>query len=393
MLILPVSLLVLTLWLAGSVMDVQKYIPSYAPALLIVGLCLVVILLSAVRYTPRWFTPSRTSLILLWICIAGCFAVIHPIASRHVITQGNDSEDALYVGARHLLSGHFPYYSKTYLGSPITPMPGALILDLPFAGFGHAGLQNLIWLAVFLTFAYSYFKRPLTAFLFACIILSNGHTFVNIMTGADYPVNCFYVCTAIYCFLVWGDTQKGWRYWLSIVFLGVALSSRLTYILVVPIVLAGYCTTHYGIFSGLKRLLYPLLVTVAVTAPFYFYDPSHFSPLHVANFLSAMTPVHQHAVFIILTSSAVLVALSSFVLRMRIASVFLLVGFAACVILLPPGIIVAVHQHFTTKGVLVLGYTDTAYIFLCVWLCKALETQRETPVATSGRTTGWQIGG
>lgn len=370
----PVALLVLILWLAGSSMDVEKYTKHFAIFILAGGVVTVfLILLGVRRAAKRELAFSGLVLGGLWLAVAALFAIIHPVSVRHTITQGNDSEDALYRGATNLIHLHYPYYSKTYLGNPITPMPGALILDLPFAVFNHAGMQNLVWLAAFFCFAAAFFKRSSTPVLFACLILANAHTFVNLMTGADYPVNCFYICVASYCFMKSSVRARGWQYWLSVVFLGVSLSSRLSYLLVVPIVLAGYCIAEEGYRRGLIRIAQPLVVTFLITAPFYLYDPAHFSPLHVANFLSAMTPAHQRLVFLILTGGAVCIASSSFFIKMKVDRFFLLAGLAVCMILLPPGVIVAFHQHFTFQGALVLGYTDTAYILLCLWLCSMLE--------------------
>jgi len=47
----------------------------------------------------------------------------------------------------------FPYYLRTYMGHAITPMPGALILSLPFLLMGRVSLQGPVWLAVFIFFA------------------------------------------------------------------------------------------------------------------------------------------------------------------------------------------------------------------------------------------------
>lgn len=369
-------------------MDIDKYTKHFAPGFLAIGISLVCLILWGVRQIPKRIGSSRLVLAGLWLAVAGLFAVIHPVSIRHTVTQGNDSEDALYRGAANLLHGRYPYYAKTYLGNPITPMPGALLLDLPFAAYSHAGVQNLVWLAIFFIFAAHFFKRRSTAVFFACLIIANAHTFTNLMTGADYPANCFYVCVTAYCFMKYSVLAKGWRYWFSVVFLGLALSSRLSYLLIVPIVLAGYCARRDGYRLGLAKLAQPLIVTFIVTAPFYFYDSAHFSPLHVANFLSAMTPAHQRLVFFVLTGGAVCIASLSFFVEMRVERFFLLAGLAACMILLPPGVIVAFHQHFTVQGVLVLGYTDTAYILLCLWLCYMMEpsprivfSNREIPSA------------
>lgn len=368
-------LLLALLWLAGSSMDIQKYTGPFAIPALLLGLGIVALLLYGISSASRerLFKPANYVFVLLWLAVAVLYAVIHPISARHTVTQGNDSENALYLGATNLLHLHFPYYSRTYLNNPITPMPGALMLDTPFAGIGDAGLQSLFWLGVFIVFVLKYFRYRSTALFCLLLVLANAHTFVNFMTGADYPVNCLYVSVASFWFLHETREKGTARYWLSSLLLGLALSSRLTYLLIIPLLLAAFLWQQLGTLPAVRRLLQPLAISALVTIPFYLYDPSHFSPLHVANFLSAMTPAHQHLVFAALTGSAVLIALSGFLARMTLPRFYLTAALAATVILLPPGSIVALHQHFTVNGTVVLGYTDTAYIFLCLWACYFLE--------------------
>ena len=51
---------------------------------------------------------------------------------------------------------------------------------------------------------------------------------------------------------------------------------------------------------------------------------------------------------------------------------------AAGAILVPPGVISAYSHHFSVEGVVALGYTDSAYIFLSLWLCYGLEKMHDT---------------
>jgi hypothetical protein len=62
---------------------------------------------------------------------------------------GSDSDDALVTGVYELAAGRYPYYVKTYLGNPISPLPGALILAAPFVAVGCVALAHVFWLFVF----------------------------------------------------------------------------------------------------------------------------------------------------------------------------------------------------------------------------------------------------
>ncbi len=377
------AFLLIFLWAAGSSMDLEKYAAKHIVLCLISGIGAVILLLSCIRFfSKRSFSqPFGYIIIGLWLLVVLSFSIIHPISARHVVTQGNDSEDALYRGATNLVNLHFPYYARTYLHNPITPMPGALILDSPFAMMGKAGLQNVFWFGIFAGFTAIYFRQRSTALICLLLVLANAHTFVNLMTGADYPVNCLYICIAIFWFLRESDRLPTWQYWTSSLFLGLALSSRPTYLLVIPLLLTAYLIQLVGLRRTLQRISQPLTITILVTVPYYLYDRARFSPLHVANFLSAMTPAHQRAVFVMLVGTAILIAITTFFIKMTIARVYFFAALALGTILLPPGVIVAIHQNFSVEGLVVLGYTDTAYIFLCLWLCRYLEATKDRPKA------------
>jgi len=44
-----------------------------------------------------------------------------------------------------MFDGKYPYYETSFLGNPISPMPGALLIALPFYVLGWTALQNIVW--------------------------------------------------------------------------------------------------------------------------------------------------------------------------------------------------------------------------------------------------------
>jgi hypothetical protein len=70
---------------------------------------------------------------------------IYPKANIHTPMRGSDRDDALLDATSALLRGEFPYSRPTYLGNPITPLPGALLLAVPFVLAGNAALANALW--------------------------------------------------------------------------------------------------------------------------------------------------------------------------------------------------------------------------------------------------------
>src|SRR5689334_12248535 len=70
---------------------------------------------------------------------------IYPIANVHASMRGSDRDDALLDATAALLRGEYPYSRPTYLGNPITPLPGALLLAIPFVVIGNVALANFFW--------------------------------------------------------------------------------------------------------------------------------------------------------------------------------------------------------------------------------------------------------
>jgi uncharacterized membrane protein len=64
--------------------------------------------------------------------------------------------------------------------------------------------------------------------------------------------------------------------------LGLALSSRLSFLLLVPL-LAERLVRRVDVHQAAGSLVVAGLVFVAITLPFYLYDPAGFAPLSIQN--------------------------------------------------------------------------------------------------------------
>ena len=101
----------------------------------------------------RRLLPERSAhrvLMLLLVGLAFSAMIAYPFlnAGWGTTRGGTDRDDALIILVRECLAGHYPYYSTTPGGNPLTPMPGAGLLAAPFVITGQIALQNLFWLGV-----------------------------------------------------------------------------------------------------------------------------------------------------------------------------------------------------------------------------------------------------
>jgi hypothetical protein len=375
--------LLFAFWLAGSVREFAVYLPHQILALIVLGLCCI----GAVVIGLKWALSRRKDgrlgwgwFVALWVFVAILYMIVFPRALEKIDMQKNDGYDALHVSSSQLLHGHFPYHVRDFEGNPISPMPGALILALPFLVLGRESLQNLFWLGVFIWFTTRYFRFRVTAFAFLLVtVIANAHTLPNILDGADYPINWMYICVSVYLFFSAIDQDSNWKFIASGILLGVALSSRPTYGLTIGPLLIAYLTQRIGLISAIRRIALPLGVTLAVTLPFYLYDPAHFAPFHVTDHLGFLPVWLQGPLLIVLLVVAVATACSGFLIRLTLPRFFLLAGLASAVILVTPALMMTVFA--SSEKMMLLGYSDAAGCFLSLWAFCAFE-DRFAPAST-----------
>ena len=96
------------------------------------------------------------------------------------------------------MNGNYPYYVRTYLGQPPIPMPGAILLALPFVALGYSAYQNLFWLAVLFIVTWSYIGDRLSALGMVLMILAlSAIVWHSVVTGIDRLSNGIYVLVAM----------------------------------------------------------------------------------------------------------------------------------------------------------------------------------------------------
>jgi hypothetical protein len=379
--------LIFALWLAGSFMDITRYLPHFRIVCILVGMGCISTIIPGLRRALRKSNQNRSGdgwLVALWVSLATVYAIAFPVIERR--PSRNDSDDALIVACTRLLHHEFPYYGHTFLGNPITPMPGALFFALPFQLLGRVSLQNLFWLGIFIWFAATWFRFRSTALAFLLVTVGNLHTLVNILDGADYPINWMYVCISTVLFLNMAELGWGWKSVASGIFLGIAFSSRPTYVLVFAPLALAYLVQKVGAHRALQRIAFPLVVMAAITAPFYLHDPRGFSPLHVTDRLSFLPGSIQRPMIVLLVILALGTALTGFMVRLNLPRLFLLAGVASAFYLVIPGIVSIVMLHCSFSSLLLLSYSDATACFVFLWAFRSIEDQLAAPNGDFGAT-------
>lgn len=297
------------LWLAlvvPSCFVVHKYLgggPTIAYAI-------VVALIVAVKPRPPERLSNRN---LLWLALLTSFLVvvafvaIYPLANTHAPRAGSDDDDALNLGAKALLTGHFPYSRTTYLGNVLHHLPGAFVLASPFVLLGASALQNLFWLALFfLVVREETNSRTALRLAWLILVLSPG-VMHEVVTGTGYVSNAIYVVLG-----VWWLVRTEHRNVAAIIW-GVTLASRANFIFLVPMAF-GFLRQGAGLRTALRATALTCATTACLTVPFYLHDPGNFGPLEGASRLLVFNQLLPHlgeALIVLMCALAVALSFTS----------------------------------------------------------------------------------
>ena len=257
--------------------------------------------LRAFPVPPGWLAAATV------LGAALLFAVIYPIADSGAVGGGSDRDDALNAGAAALLDGRYPYRELTYLGNPLSPLPGALLLATPFVAIGNAAYQTFFWLPVFMlvTGRATGSLRSGVLLSWTVLILSPANM-IGIVTGDDLLANGIYVFVFT-ILLIRAAARRRWPAALLAVLLGLALASRLNYVLLLPLLFA-HLRQHAGTGAAVRLGGIAGAAAAAVTVPFYLHAPEAFPPLHVSRYFSS--PIPHSAVIVPLLAGLLTVVLA-----------------------------------------------------------------------------------
>lgn len=281
--------------------------------------------------TERWV---RWLAAATYVALVVAFAVVYPIADDEALGAGSDRDDAANLAANRLLDGEYPYDQKTYLGNPVSQLPGALVLAAPFVALGTSAWQNFLWLPVlFVALARHLGSSRLALFVSWTALAVSPGVLRELLTGGDLIANGIYVAVPM---LVLLRVPPG--RWLGLavaLFLGVTLSSRANFVYALPLLFAALAQL-YGWREAILRTGIASAALAAITLPFYAYDPDGFTPLTTSGKLSQFEELAPHldvAVVAIAVALTVVLALRRFdrrgfvlMSRAAIVQMFLLIA-------------------------------------------------------------------
>lgn len=280
-----------------SLRFIQKYSGDIGVFVIALGIFLFVYL--AVFSVDRipYSRHLKWVYLLVFALIVLIFFVVYPIANSGAYGGiGSDRDDAINIGVSRLINGKYPYYATTYLGNPLSPLPGAFLLASPFVILlGNSAYQNLFWLPIFFLLSRSLLRNePANLVLMVVTLLACPMIMHEVVHGGDLLSNSIYCLVAVCLFRLAFDTRTSeWIKVLAAIFLGISFASRFNFLFLFPLVFLSVAKPRLKdavLFTGIAIFMFLLL-----TLPFYLYDPVSFSPLyltqnHISSRISAFIP-------------------------------------------------------------------------------------------------------
>jgi hypothetical protein len=281
---------------------VQRYAGNWGSVIYLAAATAGLLLLLRYRVAVTKWAAQRSPRQVVWLTaltfavIVAAFVVVYPLANLHRPDAGSDGDDALNIAVTELIHVRYPYYPPTYLGNPISPLPGAVLLALPFVLLGSCAYQNLFWLFVFFLAMRSYLlgSRSVLLLLWVMLALSPALWYA-LVTGSDYVANALYVLL-FSLWLIRAAARSGDRARAMLIagLLGVGLSSRANFLLLMPLLFVALGRVADW-RTAVRLTVIVGLAFAAVTAPFYLVDPGGFTPLHTTDELGRFDVVIPHA--------------------------------------------------------------------------------------------------
>jgi hypothetical protein len=274
------------------------------------AIVVVLVLPAATRIVsrgPAWVLPTVVAVVVA--VLVALFVLGFPAAYGHAMGVGSDRSDALDVALARLADGRYPYEGVTYLGNPITPLPGALLMAAPFTWLtGHAAWQNLAWTVLLLPVLNRGLRlRPGPTLLWGFATLGGLEVLREFVIGDDLVTGAVPALVAAAWTLAVARGPSLGTVVAAGAALGMATCTRPHLALVVMVVAAAV-----GIAAGWRRAVVvgasASAVWVLLIVPFLVGGSARFSPWHVAAKVTGDRGLTTGIVVVGLVAAALLLA-------------------------------------------------------------------------------------
>ena len=143
-----------------------------------------------------------------------------------------------------------------------------MLLTAPFFALGYIAWQNFLWLALFFVFTIRFFRNRATALFFlAVFLLLAPPNLSDFTSGGDYLTNFFYLAIAVALFIR-SLLRAFYACIPAALFLGVTLSSRIIYaVILIPLLALTLQRTSRS--RTIALFIIVLIAAAAVTLPIF----------------------------------------------------------------------------------------------------------------------------
>jgi hypothetical protein len=246
-------------------------------------------------FVLRWMS-QRAAVVtaaLVLAALAVAVAVIHPMIDTAGFTilgfgvGAADNDNAVALGIEALLQGENPYDQQTFLEQPIGPLPGAFVLGAPFHLMGNVAFASIFFLGIYWFLAARETAAVGTLLLILTLTTSPAVIYQS-LAGMDYTTDIMAVVALAVLSIFLGDRTI----WLVVTTaaVGIAMATRINLtLLAIPLI--AVLLNRYGTKQAITAGVALVAGFLAISVPFFLWDPEVFSPIQAGADKTAALPI------------------------------------------------------------------------------------------------------
>lgn len=199
------------------------------------------------------------------------FVALYPRLDTKMAEHGSDRDDGPDIAVRAAAHLDYPFDKTTYLGNPITHLPGSLIVAAPFVGAGGVALQNVAVLPLAAAVLIRRTKRAETIVVGCGVLACSTFYWHEFITGGN-SISEWFIVIAVG---LWALQRPTWR---RIAALGFAFNFR-TNAWCAGAGVTGAAIRGRGVARGVGVSLGLAAVQAVLIGPFLLGGMDRFGPL------------------------------------------------------------------------------------------------------------------